>query len=628
MKRLLLPCILSLMVFVNAFGSSGADTKRNFFDRFDKTEKEWKPLAEQGSAFAQLYLGWMYHKGNGAPKNFAEAMKWYRLAAEQGVAEAHFNLGEIYYHGQGVPKDYAEARKWYSLAADKGFSKGKKALKIVELKLAQQSRVQYFPSTLTAVAKSATTPKPAPPDFSGGVIGEGLGLDNIKSQREFESGVEVLIVRGKITNTTQDEHLVPMIRVVLYDANGEEVQSTVVAPLKNRLPGGAKVGFIAKLPEPSDLARTLEVTFAQVNEATQTTVNADVSPPRINMPKSLTVDGDTISISGHVTDDSKIADLKVEGRTVKTTSDGKFNVTMYVPTDGLWVHVEATDIWNNRSEHTVKIIRSVAIETNRLSLASLNPTRIDRRSNKDAIALVIGVAKYSRAPNAAFADNDANVFGDYAHRALGVPRSNIKVLVNDKASLADVRVAVKRWLRGRTEEGLSDVFVFFAGHGLASLDGKDLYLLPFDGAPSLLDETALLRRELFEVIREAKPRSATVFLDTCYSGLSRGKETLLASARPVFLAAKQQSVPEGFTVLSAASGQQISSGLDEVKHGLFSYYLMKGMEGNADANKDRKITARELHAYLGKNVRKQAIRLGREQTPELSGDGERVLVRW
>ena len=116
--------------------------------------------------------------------------------------------------------------------------------------------------------------------------------------------------------------------------------------------------------------------------------------------------------------------------------------------------------------------------------------------------------------------------------------------------------------------------------------------------------------------------------DDSSSGLSRGKETLLASARPVFIRAKEQSVPEGFTVLSAASGQQISSGLKEAKHGLFSYYLMKGMEGDADANKDRKITARELHAYLGNRVKRQAVRLGREQTPELARDGERVLVRW
>ena len=174
----------------------------------------------------------------------------------------------------------------------------------------------------------------------------------------------------------------------------------------------------------------------------------------------------------------------------------------------------------------------------------------------------------------------------------------------------------------------ADVYFFFAGHGLASPDGKNLYLLPQNGAPSLLEETAILRSELFDVISDAKPKSATVFLDTCYSGLSRGKETLLASARPVFITAKEQSVPEGFTVLSAASSQQISSGLDEVKQGLFSYYLMKGMEGDADANRDRKITAGELYDYLSKNVQKQAIRLGREQTPQLQGNSNQVLVRW
>ena len=130
------------------------------------------------------------------------------------------------------------------------------------------------------------------------------------------------------------------------------------------------------------------------------------------------------------------------------------------------------------------------------------------------------------------------------------------------------------------------------------------------------------------MIGKAKPKSATIFLDTCYSGLSRGKETLLASARGIVVTPKPQSIPNGFTVLSAASGQQISSGLKEAKHGLFSYYLMKGMEGGADANGDKKITAGELHAYLGKRVQRQAVRLGREQTPELSGDGERVLVRW
>ena len=328
-----------------------------------------------------------------------------------------------------------------------------------------------------------------------------------------------------------------------------------------------------------------------------------------------------------MSDNDRVVQVTVEGRTADLKADGSFSFSRYVPPSGTSVKIEAVDEWGNKAQKVVRLSRK-AVQTAALSFGQLNPTKIKGRPNKGAIALVIGVANYSRAPAATFADNDANVFSDYAHRALGIPRSNIKVLVNDKATLTDLRVSVERWLRGRIEEGKTDVHVFFAGHGLASPDGNNLYLLPYGGDTSLLDRTALLRRDLFDVISKAKPKSATIFLDTCYSGLSRGKETLLASARGIVVTARPQSIPKGFTVLSAASGQQISSGLEEAKHGLFSYYLMKGMEGPADANSDRKITAGELHAYVRKNVERQAIRLGRDQTPQLSGDGERVLVAW
>ena len=81
----------------------------------------------------------------------------------------------------------------------------------------------------------------------------------------------------------------------------------------------------------------------------------------------------------------------------------------------------------------------------------------------------------------------------------------------------------------------------------------------------------------------------------------------------------------GFTLFSAASNEQVSRPLEEAKHGMFSYFLMKGMEGNADANNDNKITARELHAYVEQNVVQQS---SGSQTPELQGDKERVLVQF
>jgi len=353
----------------------------------------------------------------------------------------------------------------------------------------------------------------------------------------------------------------------------------------------------------------------------------DTTPPSIQIASSLTVNEDSPTISGKVTDANKVVQITVNGVASKF-SGNTFSFTLYVPISGTTVQIEAIDEWGNKSSKTVKLTRTITDTSDQQSFASLNPTKINGQSNRNAVALVIGIADYTRAPAAVYADSDANVFSDYARRALGISQSNIKVLTNTGASRTDLQVAIKRWLRGRIEKGKTDVYVFYAGHGLASPDGNDLYLLPYNGEPSLLEETSIQRTELFDVIAAASPKSATVFLDTCYSGLSRGEETLLASARPILIKPKQQTAPKGFTVFSAASGGQISSGLDEAKHGLFSYYLMKGMEGDADGNKDRAITAGELHAYVLKNVKSQAIRLGREQVPELQGDAERVLVRW
>ncbi len=82
--------------------------------------REWRPLAEQGDAEAQFFLGLMYYIGKGVTQDYAEAMRWYRKAAEQGHAEAQSFLGIKYEHGLGVPQDSAEAVQWYRKAAEQG----------------------------------------------------------------------------------------------------------------------------------------------------------------------------------------------------------------------------------------------------------------------------------------------------------------------------------------------------------------------------------------------------------------------------------------------------------------------------------------------------------------------------
>ena len=79
----------------------------------------------------------------------------------------------------------------------------------------------------------------------------------------------------------------------------------------------------------------------------------------------------------------------------------------------------------------------------------------------------------------------------------------------------------------------------------------------------------------------------------------------LIAARPLGIKVKEQAVPDGFTVFTAAGGDQTAKPLKEAQHGLFSYFLMKGMEGGADSNSDNQITARELYTYVKANVVQQ-----------------------
>ena len=86
-------------------------------------EPDLRSKAEGGDSMAQCSLGMMYRKGEGVPKDAAEAAKWFRKAADQGDADAQYDLALMYRSGEGVPKDAAEAVKWYRKAADQGDAK-------------------------------------------------------------------------------------------------------------------------------------------------------------------------------------------------------------------------------------------------------------------------------------------------------------------------------------------------------------------------------------------------------------------------------------------------------------------------------------------------------------------------
>jgi len=83
--------------------------------------KIFEPLASNGNAIAQGYLGRMYYEGLGTPMDYEQAIKWFGKAAENRNAFAQFKLGVMYRQGQGTPKDYKLAALWFRKAIEQGY---------------------------------------------------------------------------------------------------------------------------------------------------------------------------------------------------------------------------------------------------------------------------------------------------------------------------------------------------------------------------------------------------------------------------------------------------------------------------------------------------------------------------
>jgi hypothetical protein len=358
---------------------------------------------------------------------------------------------------------------------------------------------------------------------------------------------------------------------------------------------------------------------------------ADIKSPEIYLNQSifLTVNESQVQLSGIIKDSSKISELTIFGSSVPINKSGKFNTTLYVPLGKSNITIEAIDIFGNKSGRVVTVVRNKAVVKN--TAKRLIPPTVMMNSNPNAVALIIGVDKYESITSAPWAESDAGSFYDYAQNALGISADRIRLITGSDSSEAGIWKSVERWLPTVVDRNKSDVYLYFAGHGLASADGNNAYLIPWDGDPDLLERTSILRSELIDGLKDLNAANVTLFMDTCYSGKARGgKGTLVADSRGLRIVKKDTlyNLPNNFTLFAAAANDETASSHPSLKHGLFSYWMMRGLGGDADSNGDRKITNGELHAFINKNVQKSAVSMGRKQHSQLVGDKDKVIASW
>jgi hypothetical protein len=348
------------------------------------------------------------------------------------------------------------------------------------------------------------------------------------------------------------------------------------------------------------------------------------SSQRINLQVTHTQPTSDGSFFIEVKTNADTASLKIDGKEEGGKADGNYIIKRVARAGSASsFKIIATDVYGNTDTKSITVSRTIV--DSKVTYAALNPGQVKQQTTRDAVAIIIGIADYKSLPKADFANDDARTFYDYAIRALGIKPENIKLLVDSNAEEVEILRTFRNWLPSKVRS-TTDVYVFYSGHGLPTADGQGIYLIPPRAAQDLIDDTAIPFSKINAALQSAKPKSVTMILDACYSGQARSGETLVASARPVRLKTENRLFPENFTVITASQNDQISSSNPDLQHGIFSYYLMKGMEGDADANRDGKITLGEMQAYLVENVGRQAGMMNRKQEPQLVGDANRVLV--
>jgi hypothetical protein len=251
---------------------------------------------------------------------------------------------------------------------------------------------------------------------------------------------------------------------------------------------------------------------------------------------------------------------------------------------------------------------------------------------RKCLALVVGLSHYEDYyfHNIKFSARDARAFHDFLvdPRGGGIPKKNVRLLLNEHASLTNVREALKGFL-ARRARSKDTVIVYFAGYGgiEQGRSGRfDKYIIPYDARGRDLAKSALSLAELIRSLRDIKARDVILIVDGSFSGNPKGRSYFFRKKGEV-VAPPKKSVPDvlevatqpNVSVLLSGAETQVAAEIEEIRHGLFTFFLLQGLGGQADANKDDDITVAEMAAYLASKVPMRAALEGLEQTPVVAG---------
>lgn len=358
-----------------------------------------------------------------------------------------------------------------------------------------------------------------------------------------------------------------------------------------------------------------------------------VEPDRaVNLPPTMS--GTTVNVKGIATATTTIVRVSVDGNNLpfKAVSETKtreltrlpkaqgvaFETTIKVKTNTRQILIEAEDKLGSRTQVLVPVLSR-----------NLRPTRIAGQK----YALIIGVSRYLNngkgIDNLEFADADARAIYDFLQEpeAGRFSRENMLLLANEEATTVRIHEALTSFVA--RAEANDVLLIFFAGHGAPDPRAQqNLYIITHDTSVADMPHTAISMHELRRYIdSNVKSKQLILLLDACHSaGVStEGVRTLTNNLSHLYLRTLLYE-EKGRAIITSSDVNELSN--ESTKwgrgHGVFTYYLLEGLKGDADINSDRLVSVGELFRYVRQKVQFDTER--RQNPRMLMGDNENLAL--
>ncbi len=282
----------------------------------------------------------------------------------------------------------------------------------------------------------------------------------------------------------------------------------------------------------------------------------------------------------------------------------------------------------------VNTFRATAFNTDRTE-ATPDEIKIELKAveaSSNLYILAIGLNEYKNTRyNLNYGRADAQAFADAVEQhGKGIFKQITKKVVFDAgATRSGIQAAFDEIIKQAKPQ---DAFVFFyAGHGVMSegddKNAADFFLVPYDvvrifGDDGSLANNGIGARNLREMLTKVRAQKQLIVLDACQSG--GAVETIAMRGAAEEKAIMQLARSAGVAVLASAGQDQTATEFAKLGHGVFTYALLKGLNGDADGSPmDGKITVKELEAYINDQVPELTkLYRGKRQDPNSSTRGQ------